>query len=134
MKSIFIVVTLLAGGAFATDLPPELARNLKPYDTKSIELKSDVLRIVMARPIVTSDMYRLIVVGAVCGTLWTGKGGWGKAKIDRAEVVNDLGAQGFAMINLKPTCDLIATAKGDEYKPLVERNTVPCVVGECRAR
>lgn len=134
MKSIFLAAALFVGGALATDVPPEMLRILKVYQTKSIDLKGDALRVTMARPMVTHDMYQTIVVGAVCGSLWTGKGGWGKTKIDRAEVVNDLGAQGFAMINLKPTCDLIATAKGDEYKPIVQRNTVPCIVGECRAR
>lgn len=134
MKPIFWVLILIAGSAHADAVPPELQRNLKAYETQSIELKGDVLRVTMARPMVTPDMYRMIVVGAVCGSLWTGKGGWGKAKIARAEVVNNLGAQGFAMTDLKTTCDAIGTAKGDEYKPLVERNTVTCVVGECRKR
>jgi hypothetical protein len=134
MKSIFWASVFLTGSVFAEDVPRELLRNLKPYATQRIDLKGDVLRVTVAKPIVTNDMYRLIVVGAVCGSLWTGKGGWGSAKIERAEVVNDLGAQGFAMINLKRTCDAIATAKGDEYKPLVDTNTIPCVVGECRKR
>lgn len=134
MKVIFYALAFLAGSALSADVPPELLRNLSAYQTKNVDLKGDVLRVTMARPIVTHDMYRMIVVGAVCGSLWTGRGGWGSAKIERAEVVNDLGAQGFSMINLKRTCDSIATAKGDEYKLLVERNTVPCVVGECRSR
>lgn len=134
MKPIFCALIFVTGSALAVEVPSELQRNLKAYATKSIELKGDVLRVTMDKPVVTHEMYRMIVVGGVCGSLWTGKGGWGTTKIERAEVLNNLGAQGFAMTDLKSACDAIGTAKGDEYKPLVQRNTVTCVVGECRAR
>jgi hypothetical protein len=134
MQKLLLLSIFLSLNAMANEVPSELRRNLKPYATKSIDLKNEVLRVTMDRPMVTPEIYRTIVVGAVCGSLWTGKGGWGAAKIERAEVLNNIGAQGFAMTDLKRTCDAIGTAKGDEYKPLLERNTVTCVVGECRKR
>jgi len=131
-------LALAATSAQATPLPPDLQKSLKPYTIKDASLQAGVLRIVMDRPIATWAMYYNMVTWGACAPLWEGKAkAWGGGNIERVEVRNAVGAQGFAFFGGRKECAELGGLKGGESaaKKYIEARTLVCVAGnECRPR
>lgn len=86
----------------------------------------------MKRPIVSDSMYHSVAINGICTALFGEPNGWGNARIDRIEVLNDIGAQGFALLNAKTTCDSVGKLADVESKKLVAVQTVNCISGSCK--
>lgn len=86
----------------------------------------------MKRSMVSDSMYHSVAVSGVCTALFAEANGWANAKIERIEVVNDISAQGYALLDAKSTCRRIGNLNVEETKKLVSAQTVACIAGHCR--
>ena len=127
-----VVAGSLVPTAQADPVPPTILKWVKPYQTHSVELSSGVLRVTMARTMVSDDMYRAVAINGVCSALFGEAKGWGSAKIERIEVLNNLAAQGYALLDAKNSCQRIGASNDAEAKKVVAAQTVNCRAGNCR--
>jgi hypothetical protein len=137
-RSTIVAALGLAFNAHAGEIPPALQKSLKPYSIGSAVLDRGALKITMSRPVVTRTMYASVVAMGACSPLWSdARKGWGGAKIDRIEVKNAAGAQGYAFRGGRKECvELGGVSGGDtEVRKYVDAHTWICVAGaECRPR
>lgn len=138
MRSLFPLVACFAAVnvAMADEVPKSIQDHLKAIGTAA-SLSNGVLRATINKPVVSSEMFRHFTK-SLCMPLWLadkGKDGWSKAKIDRLEAVNQIGAQGYAMPNARKACaelGKLADAASTEY---INKAALVCIAGNpCRAR
>jgi len=127
-----IVALGIASPARADSVPPTILKYTKSFQTHSIALSAGTLRVVMKRPMVSDLMYRSVAVNGICQALIGEPNGWGSAKVDRIEVLNDIAAQGYALLDARATCQRIGSLTDVEVKKLVTAQTVNCVSGSCK--
>ena len=135
-KFFWIILITLCSPAMAESIPPELVKHLKPFKIEEVNLKGNVLRIRVSSSVVNQDTFRAIA-SASCAPLWMNgkKDGWDKAQIDRVEVINQIGAQGFAFIGGRKSCADLANVTGDNEHTFIASRTWVCVAGNpCRPR
>lgn len=128
-KLLCVCLTVLgfSSTARADAIPQSILKWVKPFQTQSVELSSGVLRVVMKRSMVSDSMYHSVAVNGVCTALFAEANGWGNARIDRIEVVNDISAQGFALLHAKSTCRRVGELNAEAAKNVVVAQTVSCV-------
>lgn len=131
---IFLSFLTLASAAYADTVPPAILKAIKPLNTKSVELSSGVLRVVMGNPMVSIDMYRSVSITGVCFSLIGDRKSWGNSRIDRIEVLNDIGKQGYALEEARKTCGALGALTADQEKKYVADHTIECIAGDCRRR
>lgn len=129
---------LFSSPAMADQIPKELVSTIKVYQISESILADGVLRVRYSRPVINQDVFRTFI-RAACTPLWLGgkKDGWDKARIERIEVVNQLGAQGFAFVGGRNACDSLGKIPGGAVNedPFIAQNTWICVAGNpCRPR
>lgn len=129
------VVTLTGAYASAADLPPDLQKQFKPFQVVKAESTGTVVRLTMNRPVVHKDMYESLVRG-YCYPIWDGaKKPWGGQRLTRFEVVNDIGAQGFAFNGGAAECKERGKLPSERVPAYMAEKTWVCVAGNpCRAR
>lgn len=132
----FLSFLTLSAAVYADPVPPAIVKALKPFTIKSAELSSGVLRVVMDRPMVSVDMYRAAGIRGACHSLIGNPKAWGKAKIERIEVLNDIAAQGYALEDAAQICTAIADGKltADQEEKRIADTTVGCIAGNCSRR
>lgn len=81
---------------------------------------------------VSDFMYHSVAINGICTALFGEPNGWGNARIDRIEVLNDIGAQGFALLDAKATCGRVGKLADVESKQAVAAQTVSCISGSCK--
>jgi hypothetical protein len=131
---VFLSILSLSSVVHAEPVPPAILKGIKPLTIKSVDLSSGVLRVVMSRPMVSLDMYHAVAITGACWQLIGNPKGWGNARIDRIEVLNDIATQGFALEDARKTCTALGPLHSGQERKYVEKHTIPCVVGSCRRR
>jgi hypothetical protein len=100
----FLVVT---GAAMAEAIPTAIEKSLKSFQPVERTLSDGILRIRLGRSVLSNEVFRSVVL-SMCRPLVMSvsgdKSGWGKTSISRIEVVNQIGAQGFAYVGGKRAC------------------------------
>ncbi|MFM0181748.1 hypothetical protein PQR52_24995 [Paraburkholderia aspalathi] len=135
----WIAAALYCGvlNANAAELPASLQKSLAPYSISEVLIEGGVLKVTMKRSTVTRTMFYSIVSRGACSPLWDNGKAWGAAKINRIEVRNAIGAQGFAFQGGRKEChELGNISEGDSAsKQYVDARTWVCVAGmDCRPR
>lgn len=128
----WIVALGIVSPARADSVPPTILKHIKPFQIDSVGLASGTLRVVMKRPMVSDFMYHSVAINGICTALFGEPNGWGNARIDRIEVLNDIGAQGFALLDAKTTCGRVGKLADVESKQAVAAQTVSCISGSCK--
>lgn len=119
-------------------IPPRLAKQIKVYQTEDSDLHDGVLRIRFSSPIITQNIYRPFV-NVLCMPLMLvdskKNDPWDGAKINRIELINQIGAQGFALNDVRKSCLATSHLTYDEAKTYIANRTWVCVAGNpCRPR
>lgn len=126
MKLISIVAAIAApsfawAGTTSETVPPGIVAWLKPVQTQSITLSDRVLRVTMKKLLVSEDLYRFQVEGLCSSNNVAARYRWDRSKIDRIEIVNDIGAQGFALIGVGKSCKILSEDAPPGYLATVTR-------------
>ena len=136
-RATYALTILLCASAtsIADDMPSELAKQIKVFKTEDSSLSNGVLRIRVTTLVVNQATFRAIA-RASCWPLWMGgkKDGWAKARIDRVEVINLIGAQGFAFVGGRKSCAEWGNVTGENENAYIASRTWVCVAGACRPR
>lgn len=137
MRALVISVTVLfwSFSACADDIPPKLVDVIKMFGAEG-SLSNGVLRVRYKKQVVTQEIFRTFVMSS-CYPLWPvgKKDGWSKARIERIEVVNQIGAQGFAIVGGRKVCADLGAISGDPSIAYIVDHAWVCVAGNpCRPR
>lgn len=141
LRNVFMLAALaiVSTLAIADPIPSALVKTVQTFDIEESGLSDGVLRVRYRRAVVTRDMFRSFV-GAACRPLAMSvsgdSSGWRKARIDRIEVVNQIGAQGFAFVGGRPSCSALDPMGGvGTNDATFAKYTWVCVAGApCRPR
>lgn len=138
MKKLLALALMLPLLALADPIPPKLGSHIRIFQVDETTLVDGVLRVRSSRSVVTQEIYRTLVK-ATCMPLWLDdkKDGWAKARIERVEVVNQIGAQGYAFVGGRKACAALGQVSGgpDNENKFIAANTWVCVAGNpCRPR
>lgn len=124
--------------SLADPLPEPLARSLAPLDATEARLDAGTLSARLNKPVVTFTAFESFVTNNVCSPLFLdAKAGWGRSKIARVELRNQVGAQGYAVNNARQVCRDIGDIAGGaaNVKKYLQPIALVCVAGnECRPR
>lgn len=138
VKTMAIAAVILFSNtmALAGPIPGPLQSSLDQFALLDSTLKDGVLRVVLNRSVVNQETYKTVITMGACATLWMDKAGWGKAKIERIEVMNRVQGQGFAFVGGRKACADLGHAKGEEAsRRYLAAHTWVCVAGfPCRER
>lgn len=140
MRSVFLLGTCIAmvSGALADEIPKELVQTIKVYQISESTLADGILRVRYNKPVINREIFRTFIQ-ASCTPVWLGgkKDGWDKARIERVEVVNQIGAQGFAFVGGRKACDGLGKISGGAVNEdaFIAKSSWVCVAGNpCRPR
>lgn len=142
MKASWIVgvVALLASApALADQMPSALIKTIKIFTIEESHLSDGVLRVRYRIPVVRMEIFRTFVEAAcrpLAMSVSGDRSGWGNARIDRIEVINQIGAQGFAFVGGRKSCaELVHFAGAGANDAAFSKHTWLCVAGNpCRPR
>ena len=126
MKFLVIVAAIVAPAlawseANSETVPPGIVAWMKPIRTQSITLNDRVLRVAMKVPLVGEDLYKFHVEGLCSMALNTQRYRWDTSKVERIEIVNDIGAQGFALVGANKSCKALGRDPRPGYLATVTR-------------
>lgn len=134
----FLLILSLTFSTFCwgDSIPPKLVELIKVYQTEGYGLSEGVLKVKLKKPIISNDTYRGFITGACTPLLLSKKGdGWGNARINRIEIVNEAGGQGFAFPDARKSCVEYGDINGYEENAFFTKKTWVCVAGNpCRPR
>lgn len=125
-------VLCLSLTSFADEVPQAYMKMLKPFQLTSVQLSDGALKVTMGFPKVNPQMFEAISVGAFCPPLYDDNAVYGLARIDRLEVLNEIGKQGFALENPIQICVEYGQLDVKGGKELIAERTLPCAAGYCR--
>ena len=133
------VIFIVSQPVFADQIPSAVQKSLAPFQPVESSLIDGVLRLRLKAPVVRTEVFRnttLAVYRPLTMSVSGDKSGWGKATIDRIEVINQIGAQGFAFVGGKKSCgQLEQFSSAESNAGTFAKNTWVCVAGNpCRAR
>lgn len=111
-----------------------LTRSLKDFAFQRYALQDGTLRVVMAKPMVTKEIYHAVAKIGICTGVWESPADFAKLGIKRVEVLNSIDAQGFAFIGGQAECTAMGTLSRDRADAYFEAHTVTCEAGVCRQR
>jgi hypothetical protein len=133
-----LAVLLFSLAAAAETLPTAVDRSIKPFALTGAGLAGGILTATFNREVVTFSVFESFVTNGVCMPLIVDpKAGWGKSNIERVEVRNSAGAQGFALGDLRKACGDIGDIAGGavNVKKYLAPIALVCVSGQaCRVR
>lgn len=99
MGSLFV-----AGAAGAEAVPPGITEYLKTTQARLVMLHQRVLIVSLNRPGVTEVLFRAQVRGLCEAPLLSPRYSWGGAAVDEIQILNDIGAQGYAFKGGETAC------------------------------
>lgn len=133
---VFFALLMCSQFSISDEIPPELVKHLKPFRIDESSLGNGVLRVRINASVINQDTLKALA-RASCYPLWFAgkKDGWAKARIDRVEVINQIGAQGFAFVGGRKSCSEWGNLNGGNENAYIASHTWVCVAGNpCRPR
>ena len=111
----------LAPLAIADPLPAGITAWFSTMQTQALVLEGGVLRVAFKKPLVTPDLFAYQIKGLCQAPLVGQRYEWGNARIDRIEIVNDIGAQGWALPGGRAACQKLNKMNDAEAAAYIER-------------
>lgn len=102
------VVTSVA----ADGIPEGIKAWMKPSKVRVMQLADGVLSIAFDVPLVSEDLFRIQIKGLCQAPHVSDRYGWGKARIERIDVLNDIGAQGWSLLGGRASCERLNSLGG----------------------
>ena len=93
-----------APAAMADPLPAGIKAWFATMQTRALQLDDGVLRVAFAKPLVTPDLFALQIKSLCQAPLVGQRYDWGNARIERIEILNDIGQQGYALPGGRVAC------------------------------
>ena len=125
MKRLFCSAILslpaLASPAIAAPLPPGITAWFASMQTQALVLEGGVLRVAFKKPLVTPELFAYQIKGLCQAPLVGQRYEWGNARIDRIEIVNDIGQQGWALPGGRAACKTLNKLNDAEAAAYIER-------------
>lgn len=111
---ILAMVSLPALAAQSDPIPARILEWVKPGKPLEVTLRQGVLRVVTSRDQVTPEIYHGVVVNQICTGLMLKPASWGKTKISRIEVVNNVQRFGYAFEGGNAECLAMGELTSDQ--------------------
>ena len=99
-------------GAAADAIPEGIKAWMKPNKVRVMQLADGVLSIAFDVPLVSEELFRTQIKGLCQAPLVSNRYGWGNARIQRIELLNDIGAQGWALPGGRASCERLNSLGG----------------------
>ena len=129
-RGLLLTFMFVFSGAVQADSVPDGIRNfLATTQARVVMLHEGVLWVSYGKPLVTDDMYRIQIKGLCEAPLVNKRYSWGRARVERVEIVNDVGGQGFALMGGRASCEALNRLGGDEARKQLEALTRPIRAG-----
>ena len=108
-------------GAAADAIPEGIKAWMKPNKVRVMQLADGVLSIAFDVPLVSEDLFRTQIKGLCQAPLMGQRYEWGNARIERIEIVNSIGQQGYTLIGGKTACQKLNRMNDTEASAYIER-------------
>lgn len=114
----------LMGAARADAIPEGIKAWFAPIQTRAMVLEDGVLRVAMKKPVVSTELFDFQVKSLCQAPLVGQRYEWGNARIERIEILNDSGQQGYALMGGRKACSRLngmGDAEGAAFLAQVRR-------------
>lgn len=108
------VCAVVSGNALADSVPQGIKDWFAASQTKALQLTDGVLSVSFSKPLISDDLWRTQIKSLCAAPLASKKYSWGSARIDRIDLMNDIGAQGYALVGGRKSCEKLVTLEGVE--------------------
>ena len=99
------MTSLAAAGPIRADsLPDGIKAWFATMQTRALVLESGVLRVAFAKPLVSAELFDYQIKGLCQAPLVGQRYDWGTARIERIEILNEIGQQGYALPGGREAC------------------------------
>lgn len=116
-----VVAGVVASPAIADTLPEGIKAWFASMQTKAMTLEDGVLRVAMKKPMVSAELFDNQIKGLCQAPLVGQRYDWGSARIERIEILNDAGQQGFALLGGRAACRKLNGMNSDEAAGFLAR-------------
>lgn len=116
-----------------TNVPAPLQKSLSHHGLKTAQLDQGVLRVSMAKPEISELVYSTFVYHGICAEQWRSPERFTGVTLNRVEVFNADGTQGFAFDARGEVCVQMGQM-GQNYRTLIAKHTTKCAAGACAQR
>ena len=107
--------------ATADPLPGGITAWFASAQTQALALEGGVLRVAFKKPLITPDLFAHQIKSLCQAPLVGQRYDWGNARIERIEIVNDIGQQGWALPGGRAACKKLNGMNSDEAAAYIER-------------
>lgn len=90
--------------ARADAIPEGIKAWFAPMQTKAMVLEDGVLRVAFRKPVVSVELFDFQVKMLCQAPLVGQRYEWGSARIERIEILNEIGQQGYALMGGRAAC------------------------------
>lgn len=115
------VLASASAPVMADAVPDGIKAWFASMQTKAMVLEGGVLRVAMAKPVVTAELFDTQIKGLCQAPLVGQRYDWGTARIERIEILNDAGQQGFALLGGRAGCRKLNGMNSDEAAGFLAR-------------
>ncbi|MFP5465941.1 MAG: hypothetical protein ACLGG8_00215 [Gammaproteobacteria bacterium] len=116
-----------------TNVPAQLQKALHGNSLKTAQLDKGVLRLQTTRPEVSELVYATFIFHNICGEQWMNPQQFKDFGLQRVELVNAGGSQGFAFDARGDVCEEMGKL-GKNFRSFIAQYTVKCQTGGCPQR
>jgi len=116
-----------------TNVPAPLQKSLSHHGLKTAKLDSGVLRLSMDKPEISELVYYTFVYHGFCAEQWRSPERFTGVSVNRVELFNTDGTQGFAFDARGDVCVQMGQM-GKNYRTFIGQYTTRCTAGTCAQR
>ena len=107
--------------ALGDTLPPGISAWFSTMQTQALVLEGGVLRVAFKKPLVTPELFAHQIKSLCQAPLVGQRYEWGNARIERIEILNDIGQQGWALPGGRAACRKLNGMNDAEAVAYIER-------------
>lgn len=122
-------IFVFSGAVQADSVPDGIRKFLETTQARVVMLHEGVLWVSYGTPLVTDDLYHAQIKGLCEAPLVNKKYSWGRARVERVEIVNDVGGQGFALMGGRASCEALNRMAWDDADKKLIAMTRPIRAG-----
>lgn len=115
------------------NVPAPLQKSLVHHGLKSAQLDQGVLRLQMDKPEITELVYATFIYHGICAEQWRSPERFAGVPLNRVELLNTTGAQGYAFDARGDVCVQMGQL-GKNFRSFIQQHTVACEAGACPQR
>lgn len=118
---LMMAAAVWSASARADSLPEGIKAWFASMQTKAMTLEDGVLRVAMKKPLVTAELFDYQIKGLCQAPLVGRRYEWGNVRIERIEILNEIGQQGFALMGGRAGCRKLNGMNSDEAAGFLAR-------------